>query len=372
MKAKDGLFLLLPIIILSFTVFPAVGKQAPNFTLTDIEGNEFSLSDYRGKVVLIDLFRMKPSCPPCITEIPHLKAVYDKYSPNVLVMMSISVSTQDTSESLNSDFVQEYDIPWIVACGGTQIASSYGVSAVPTLVIVDVEGNQWYRHEGVTDESELTSEIYSLLPPLAIFSPENKTYVANSVPLTFLFKETADWMGYSLDGGDTVPIDRNITLSVLDYGAHNIAVYANSTSGTVYSDKIHFNNRPIDIISPENKTYTKSQIPLNLAVSQTETSIISYSLDGGENKTIDGNTVLTIAADGTHNLVVHYQDSSNDITYSDDVHFTVKTPSSPWISFELVGIIVVGVVFFLIVGIVVAGKKLQWSKPAKKRRSYKL
>jgi len=145
-------------------VGPVVGKtEAPDFTLTDIYGTEFSLSEYREKVVLIDLFRIQPSCPPCIYAIPHLKGVYNEYSQNDLVMMSISVSSIDTAETLRNDFVEEYDIPWIVACGGTQIASKYSVSVVPTLVIVDVEGYVGYRHEGVTEESTLTSEIDYLL-----------------------------------------------------------------------------------------------------------------------------------------------------------------------------------------------------------------
>jgi thiol-disulfide isomerase/thioredoxin len=164
MRIKVSVLLLLLTSALLAGVGPVVGKtDAPDFTLTDIYGTEFSLSDYRGKVVLIDLFRIQPSCPPCIYAIPHLKGVYNKYSQNDLVMMSISVSSIDTAETLRNDFVEEYDIPWIVACGGTQIASKYSVSAVPTLVIVDAEGYVGYRHEGVAEESTLTSEIDYLL-----------------------------------------------------------------------------------------------------------------------------------------------------------------------------------------------------------------
>lgn len=137
-------------------------EKAPDFTLVDIGGEQFSLSDYRGRVVLIDLFRMNPSCPACIYAIPHLKGVYESYSRDEVILMSISVSSLDTDETLRSDFVEEYDIPWIVACGGSDIAYRYSVSAVPTLVIVDAEGNM-YRHIGVTEESKLISEIDNLL-----------------------------------------------------------------------------------------------------------------------------------------------------------------------------------------------------------------
>jgi thiol-disulfide isomerase/thioredoxin len=164
MWVKVSVLLLLLTSALLVGVGPVVGKtEAPDFTLTDIYGTEFSLSDYQEKVVLIDLFRIQPSCPPCIYAIPHLKGVYDKYSQNDLVMMSISVSSLDTAETLRNDFVEEYDIPWIVACGGTQMASKYSVSVVPTLAIVDAEGYMRYRHEGVTEESILASEIDFLL-----------------------------------------------------------------------------------------------------------------------------------------------------------------------------------------------------------------
>jgi thiol-disulfide isomerase/thioredoxin len=165
MQVKAVPFFLLLIIMLLACINPVIGlDKAPDFTLFNINGNEiFSLSDYQGKVVLIDLFRMKPSCPPCIYEIPHLKAVYNKYSRNELIVMSISVSSLDTDDALRSDLVEEYDITWIVACGESQIASKYSVSGVPTLVIVDAEGYVRYRHEGVTGESTLTSEIDHLL-----------------------------------------------------------------------------------------------------------------------------------------------------------------------------------------------------------------
>ena len=164
MRVKVNVLLLLLTSALLVGVGPVVGKtEAPDFTLTDIYGTEFSLLDYRGRVVLIDLFRIQPSCPPCIYAIPHLKGVYNKYAPSEAIIMSISISSLDTAETLRSDFVEKYNIPWIVACGGTQIASKYSVSGVPTLVIVDAEGYVRYRHEGVTEESILTSEIDYLL-----------------------------------------------------------------------------------------------------------------------------------------------------------------------------------------------------------------
>jgi len=165
MRVKVSLLWLLLVISFSLGVSPVVGKtKAYDFTLTDIYGTKISLSDYQGKVVLIDFFRLEPSCQPCIDEIPHLKGVYNEYSRSQVIIMSLSVSSSDTDDSIKKNFVEEYDIPWIVACGAGEIANTeYGVQYIPTLVIVDTNGYYGDPHVGVTPESELISEIDPLL-----------------------------------------------------------------------------------------------------------------------------------------------------------------------------------------------------------------
>jgi peroxiredoxin len=238
-QIKPSLFSLLLIAVLVACINPVIGLEAPDFTLFDINGTEFSLSDYKGNVVLIDLFRMNPSCPPCIYAIPHLKGVHNRYSESDLTMMSISVSSLDTNDALRSDFVEEYDIPWIVACGGTEIASKYSVSAVPTLVIVDAEGNIRYRHEGVTEESKLISEIDSFF--ITILSPKNRKYTAPSVPLNFTISKATSWICYSLDGEKNMTINGSTNLTNLTDGTHNVVVYFKEASGnTIYSNEVYF------------------------------------------------------------------------------------------------------------------------------------
>ncbi len=240
MQIKTGLFSLLLIVALLACNNPAIGQEtAPGFTLFDVNGKEFSLSDYQGRVVLIDLFRLQPSCPPCIYAIPHLKGVYNKYSRSDVIMMSISISSLDTNDTLRSDFVEEYDIPWIVACGGTQMASKYSVSGVPTLVIVDAEGNLRYRHEGVTEKSTLISEIDSFF--INILSPRNKKYASPLVPLNFTLSKTSSWICYSLDGEKNVTISGNTNMTDLADGEHSVAVYfQEASSNTIYSNKVYF------------------------------------------------------------------------------------------------------------------------------------
>jgi peroxiredoxin len=165
LRLKVSLPLLLLLTSFLLGVNQVSGKtKAYNFTLTDIYGNQFSLSGHPGKVVIIDFFRLEPLCQPCIDEIPHLKSVHDEYSPNQVVIMSLSVSPSDTDDTLRENFVEKYDIPWTVACGADQFAhTEYGVQFIPTLFIVDTDGYYGDPHIGVTSESKLTSEIDMLL-----------------------------------------------------------------------------------------------------------------------------------------------------------------------------------------------------------------
>jgi len=63
-------------------------------------------------------------------------------------------------------------------------------------------------------------------PEISVFSPENKTYASSNISLTFTMNKHAAWMGYSLDGQETVTIAGNTTLESLAIGLHNITVFA--------------------------------------------------------------------------------------------------------------------------------------------------
>jgi uncharacterized membrane protein len=80
-----------------------------------------------------------------------------------------------------------------------------------------------------------------ILPPvLSILSPTNAEYETNEVSLTFKVNEPTSWLGYSLDGQDTVTITGNTTLSGLASGDHTLTVYATDTSGNDSSKTISF------------------------------------------------------------------------------------------------------------------------------------
>ena len=162
MRAKIAFFFLLLTIVFALGADPVIGKEkAPNFTLVDINGEQFSLSDYLGKVVLLDFFATW--CGPCILEFEHLEGLYDEYSPDQLVILSISVDPYSDTVQILQNFAQQNEMIWTVARDTDNVAYKYGVSPIPHLVIVDAEGYKRHSHIGLTAESTLASEIDSLL-----------------------------------------------------------------------------------------------------------------------------------------------------------------------------------------------------------------
>lgn len=135
-------------------------NEAPSFTLTDIDGETFSLSDFRGSVVVLDFFATW--CTPCVAEMPHLAEIHEKYGSDV-VITSIAPST-DTVELLKQ-FREDHNMLWRIARDTAGVSDDYGVQYIPTLVIIDQSGIIYYRNEGLTDASTLSSKIDSLLGP---------------------------------------------------------------------------------------------------------------------------------------------------------------------------------------------------------------
>jgi len=165
-------------------------------------------------------------------------------------------------------------------------------------------------------------------PTISILLPENKTYPANDVPLTFMASEPVSWIGYSLDGAVNVTITDNTTLTNLLDGTHYVIVFANDTAGNMGSSNIVYFTidtvfPSIEILSPENETYTSSSVSLSFAVDEA-TSWVGYSLDGQANVTITGNTTLSDLSNGSHSLIVYAKDASGNPGASETMYFTIE------------------------------------------------
>jgi cytochrome oxidase Cu insertion factor (SCO1/SenC/PrrC family) len=128
---------------------------APDFSLQDIHGKSFRLSDFRGRVVVLEF--MSTTCPHCANEAPRLAAVWKRFG-SAMTMISISVNARDTNEVLKA-YATAHDSPWVWAMGTANVASAFGVSGVPTIVIIDPNGQIAYLNRGETSEATLTQQI---------------------------------------------------------------------------------------------------------------------------------------------------------------------------------------------------------------------
>lgn len=128
-------------------------------------------------------------------------------------------------------------------------------------------------------------------PVINIISPENRTYVLDSVSLTFNINEPTSWICYSLDGHTNVTIDGNTTLTGFFDGLHRVVVYANdSANNTGSSSIIHFtvmappNITGVSQLPTEDNVLTEDQIEVNATVtdlSGVKHVTLNYTLNNG-------------------------------------------------------------------------------------------
>lgn len=137
----------------------ASGNLAPDFSVTDLDGRKLTLSDYKGKVVLLDFWATW--CSPCREEIPHFVEMQNQYGPQGFQV--IGVSMDDDAKPVH-EFARQFKLNYPVALGDDKLAQRYGgVLGLPVNFIIDREGHIYSKHLGATDVSVFDNEIKYLL-----------------------------------------------------------------------------------------------------------------------------------------------------------------------------------------------------------------
>jgi len=126
-----------------------VGQPAPDFTVTTLDGQEFTLSDQKNKLVLINWFATW--CPPCKEEMPRLqKEVWEEFGPRGLVM--ISVAREEKTEIV-APFVEKRALTWTFAVDPERKAyANYAEAYIPRNTLVGPDGMIIFQSEGFEKE----------------------------------------------------------------------------------------------------------------------------------------------------------------------------------------------------------------------------
>ncbi|MGV3767739.1 MAG: TlpA family protein disulfide reductase [Chitinophagaceae bacterium] len=116
------------------------GQPAINFSYPDINGKMTSLTDFKGKVVLVDVWATW--CGPCKAEIPHLKKMEEDMRNQDVVFMSVSVDEQKDFQKWK-DFVAKEELKGVqmFAAGWSDIAKNYNIKGIPRFMVFDKKGN---------------------------------------------------------------------------------------------------------------------------------------------------------------------------------------------------------------------------------------
>jgi len=126
-------------------VFPdlSVGKKAPEVVSQDVGGKKVKLSDYKGKVVVLDIWATW--CGPCRAMIPHERELVKRLKDKPFVL--ISVSADDKKETLTK-FLGETPMPWVHWWNGSSggIVEDWEVQFFPTIYVLDAKGVIRYKN----------------------------------------------------------------------------------------------------------------------------------------------------------------------------------------------------------------------------------
>jgi peroxiredoxin len=114
---------------------PVVGSKAPTFTLKDTGGTSVKLSDFSGKVVVIDFWATW--CGPCKELTAELEQLYRKYGDRGVVILGISMDSGGGAVQKVKDFAEKNNLTYSMLMDDGKVSGSYTVYNLPTTYILD-------------------------------------------------------------------------------------------------------------------------------------------------------------------------------------------------------------------------------------------
>jgi peroxiredoxin len=131
------------------------GKDAPDFNLTDLNGKTHTLSQYRGKNVMLIFWATW--CKPCVSEIPHLIEIRDKIGEDKLAMLAISYNYSDPTTKVRKFVASNPIINYpVISTDSMVMPRPYNlIDSIPCSFFIDPEGKIKFATEGAISGTQM-------------------------------------------------------------------------------------------------------------------------------------------------------------------------------------------------------------------------
>jgi thiol-disulfide isomerase/thioredoxin len=140
-----------------------INKPLPNFSIENMEGKKVTLSDLKGKIIIIDFWAVW--CEPCRASLPFFQKAYEKYKNNKNVMFLAINTLEKISEGEKLPFIKSfinsnnYTFPVLIDNQEVNLVARLGVESLPTKFAIDKNGNIQFSNIGFNGEEEMLKEI---------------------------------------------------------------------------------------------------------------------------------------------------------------------------------------------------------------------
>ncbi|MEM3074939.1 MAG: TlpA disulfide reductase family protein [Candidatus Pacearchaeota archaeon] len=137
-----------------------VQVQAKDFSLQTTEGEKITLSQFKGKVVILQA--MTSWCPSCKLQVQQIKPIYEKYVDDGLVVISLDIQPERSSLQDLKNFKTKFGGEWYFGFY-SEFINQYSIRSLDSTIIIDKSGNIAYRDDTITTTENLEKIVKSLL-----------------------------------------------------------------------------------------------------------------------------------------------------------------------------------------------------------------
>jgi peroxiredoxin len=145
--------------------FTEINRPAANFELETIDGRTVKLSDYRGKVVLLNFWRT--DCVPCQDETPALQAAYEQLRDEGVEIIGVNLFHNEQSNGVGADGVRQfttlYGVSYPIALDDQgEVTQDYFVGPIPVSYVIDANGTARFVHLGEVTTADVVALVQEL------------------------------------------------------------------------------------------------------------------------------------------------------------------------------------------------------------------